>query len=1024
MLFVCLLPSAAVALGLGDIHLNSSLNAPLDADIDVVGATTEELADFKPTLASRDMFTRYGLDYPSFLSRVTLQLVRGSDGRNVIHLHSADPVAEPFATLLLEVNWARGRLVREYTVLLDPPVFAQPGAAAAVAAPTTGAARNGTVQRPASAAAPASSPAPASNPAPVASSNPAAATASAPNSAAGSAAPPPGGGAGGIYTVHPGDTLSGIAARNYSVPDRSARERALAGIYRANPSAFDGNMNALRSGSRLNLPTAADVAAISPGEASAEVRSQYAAWLARTHGATAAPASGAGQLRLVPPTETPATTPGSTQAASTSNSGTSSPASSASAAATQQRVQQLEQQLADQQRLLSARNAELAALQAQLARAASSGAAPASPALTPAPPPPAAAPAAPAASGSATPAATPPAPETAASPETAPAAAAPAPAAPPVSAAKSAPPASQGSLLDMVAEYWYVPAALVLLAVGALVALRVLRARQEEEFDRSLNRLGSMTIDRPMARAPVSDRDNTVPLRAAKPEQSFLVEESGSHEQPQFAPDSIDPSTTISRSVTVDDVTTDAPAAIEQGDPLAEADFHMAYGLYDQAADLVQIALQREPDRRDLRLKLLEVFFVWGNKDRFLQSARELSASRDQALPGEWEKVLIMGRQIAPEDPLFAGGEGLRGAASAGVDLNLEGGQNRIDFDLLGEPSVAPAAGDEGVDLDLSAALGDSETTGEAQKLSDTGVDFVLDDPQRGNDRLSSADVTGTLDLSADATGSTREMPGAGTATAETATIQLASADAPTVEQPQLTGGANETIRTKLDAPNRPGISADQTAELALDDLGLDLGALEATGEPPELGAEDAPTMLASVNDETRRLLAGAEAEGNDAEDHLPTASGTWLFTDTDFAGVVQNPEASADSPTEVVPRPPAESEGTSRMPVLEEAGLDLDLGDLSGGGARNGLDLDVGTANSDQDTGFHRTQRIEPGQGTTPDLEPATLSEVGTKLDLARAYMDMGDPDGARSILQEVLTEGSVAQKQEARRLMDTLPG
>ena len=58
------------------------------------------------------------------------------------------------------------------------------------------------------------------------------------------------------------------------------------------------------------------------------------------------------------------------------------------------------------------------------------------------------------------------------------------------------------------------------------------------------------------------------------------------------------------------------------------------------------------------------------------------------------------------------------------------------------------------------------------------------------------------------------------------------------------------------------------------------------------------------------------------------------------------------------------------------------------------------------------------------PDLEPVTMSEVGTKLDLARAYMDMGDPEGARNILEEVLQEGSVTQKQEAQRLLDSLPG
>jgi pilus assembly protein FimV len=90
---------------------------------------------------------------------------------------------------------------------------------------------------------------------------------------------------------------------------------------------------------------------------------------------------------------------------------------------------------------------------------------------------------------------------------------------------------------------------------------------------------------------------------------------------------------------------------------------------------------------------------------------------------------------------------------------------------------------------------------------------------------------------------------------------------------------------------------------------------------------------------------------------------------------------------------------------------------------APNGIDLDVGAPLSE-----HReptvTERITADELDLPELEPVTLSEVGTKLDLARAYMDMGDPDGARSILQEVLTEGSASQKQEAQRLIETLPG
>jgi len=86
-------------------------------------------------------------------------------------------------------------------------------------------------------------------------------------------------------------------------------------------------------------------------------------------------------------------------------------------------------------------------------------------------------------------------------------------------------------------------------------------------------------------------------------------------------------------------------------------------------------------------------------------------------------------------------------------------------------------------------------------------------------------------------------------------------------------------------------------------------------------------------------------------------------------------------------------------------------------------LDLDVGTATI-PDAAFAQTQRLGAEDLALPDLEPVTMSEVGTKLDLARAYMDMGDPEGARNILEEVVSEGSVAQKQEAQRLIESLPG
>ena len=85
-------------------------------------------------------------------------------------------------------------------------------------------------------------------------------------------------------------------------------------------------------------------------------------------------------------------------------------------------------------------------------------------------------------------------------------------------------------------------------------------------------------------------------------------------------------------------------------------------------------------------------------------------------------------------------------------------------------------------------------------------------------------------------------------------------------------------------------------------------------------------------------------------------------------------------------------------------------------------VDLDVGEPLSGDDGDATHRHTIAGGDVGLSELEPVTMSEVGTKLDLARAYMDMGDPDGARSILEEVLSEGNASQKQEAQRLMESI--
>src|SRR5271166_1103358 len=142
MLMACLLslsslaPSLSHALGLGEIHLNSALNEPMNAEIDLIAATPDELTALRASLAGRDSFTRYGIDRPPFLSSLTFKVGKGKDGRDALLVRSTDAIPEPFVTFLVEVNWARGRLMREYTVLLDPPVYT-PGETASSTPPVT-----------------------------------------------------------------------------------------------------------------------------------------------------------------------------------------------------------------------------------------------------------------------------------------------------------------------------------------------------------------------------------------------------------------------------------------------------------------------------------------------------------------------------------------------------------------------------------------------------------------------------------------------------------------------------------------------------------------------------------------------------------------------------------------------------------------------------------------------------------------------------------------------------------------------
>src|SRR5579862_3351754 len=204
MLVACLLsPSLSWALGLGEIHLNSALNEPMNAEIDLVAATPDELTALRATLASREAFTRYGIDRPPFLSTLTFKVGKGKDGRDALLVHSTDAIPEPFVTFLVEVNWARGRLMREYTVLLDPPVYT-PGESASSAAPVSAATVAAPPARRTTPAPSATAPSAGRAAAAASSGSAASASAASPGSASQAAAPI----SGSSYRVAQGDTLA------------------------------------------------------------------------------------------------------------------------------------------------------------------------------------------------------------------------------------------------------------------------------------------------------------------------------------------------------------------------------------------------------------------------------------------------------------------------------------------------------------------------------------------------------------------------------------------------------------------------------------------------------------------------------------------------------------------------------------------------------------------------------------------------------------------------------------------------
>ncbi len=696
-------------------------------------------------LASPEAYKQANIEYSPALQNIRFAIERRPNGRAVIVMTTPTPVNDPFMDVLVELSWANGRLIREYTFLLDPAEFKPPTTAAQVEPPKAAAPRPAEAPR---AAAPAPAPVPAPAPAPVETPAPAAAAAPAPTPApapapAAAVRPAPAGGA--THRVAPGDTLAGIAQR-YAQPGVTLQQM-LAALYQANQDAFVGrNMNRLRAGRVLTIPDSVAAQSVPAPEANNVVIAHTQEWnayraqvAAAVAGAPARQAAGqaAGGRITARVNEPPAPGQDRLQIAQGGGptAGDDTAARERALKDAQSRVAALEKNVKDLERLLELKNQELARVQTAASKAAKAAPAPKAepPKPEPAPKVEPVAKAEPAPKVEApkvevakveppkveppkveppkveAPKIEPPkveAPKIEAPKVEAPKPEPVQPPAPVAVAPKPAPapapaPAAETGILDDISSFigdnlLYVGggAAGLLALAGGLVAMR---RRKQAQLQDSL-----------IASTP-SDASSVFGSTGGR------SVDTGNSMQTDFSQAGIG-------AIDTDEV-----------DPVAEADVYMAYGRDAQAEEILKEALQKDPNRHAVRVKLLEIYAARKDVKAFETTANELQVATGGQGP-EWDKAAAMGAQIDPTNPLYAMHQGpssvtgaFAGGAIATAGAVAAAGAADVS-DAIGDLSAPPA-----LDLSLEATGRISSNppeialdTGAPSKLPDVGFDLNL----------------------------------------------------------------------------------------------------------------------------------------------------------------------------------------------------------------------------------------------------------------------------------------------------------
>lgn len=894
MLVFC---GGAGAAGLGRLNVMSALGQPLRAEVDIT-ASPDELETMVARLASVDAFKRANIDYLGAYGDVKLSVEKRPSGA-VLHIATTKPFNEPYVDLLVDLNWAGGRLLREFTFLLDPSELNTASTAPARAPVSTPVAKLQSTPVPAVPSTPA-----AEKPVPT----PVLRTESKRES-------------GDQYTVVRGDTLNKIAAEFKS--DEVSQEQMLAAFYRANSDAFaSGNINRLRAGRILKVPLPESASAIPRKEARQIVlkassfgayRQSVAAAAALSPGKESAAGQGSSGKIAPKVDEKAAAGTASRDKVKVTSAEQAKPAASDSDVASKARVQSLQDEVASRDKALKEANSRVADLEKnvrelqKLVELKNQGLADAQKRAEAAAVQAASKPASAEVKSEAAESSSSVAVEAVTSQSVPVLESTPIPAvaeSSPVVAAKPAvqEPAPVVEEDDFLGTHLWA----ILGALGAVGALGYVIAKQRRK--RAAESAGNTQM---------TESSTTSPNSVFGSAGGQTVDTGGT-------------------SLLHTDFSQSGMSAIDADegvDPVAEADVYMAYGRDAQAEEILLDALKNDPSRTAVYVKLLEVYAQRRELKSFENIATDLY-SQSAGIGEDWAKASALGLRLDPENPLYKMG----GAAS----LEAE------------QPVAAPAAAVAAPVVsfgtnNMSQAKSTWTMPGEINQYAEAedGLPVIAETASAVEPVPESLNLDFNLDL---------ETPSSMDASTE---VEMRK------EEPFTEKDATST------QPSFPGEDAPLEFDIGFDE------------EPATAAPSSAQPLLDTLPSETEDFDLGIEASTKDG-----------AFSEVDLEKT--NFESSLlDFDFEL-------GEETNTKPTLDLSGVNL---------------------RADTPQASHTATSLAASVVHEPIQDSIDVNEeVATKLELAKAYEEMGDMEGARELLEEVISDGAESQKEQARAILGRL--